>query len=366
MIPIYKPFIKNYTNSAINSINKDWISNHGIYVKLASDNLKKFLTMKYCILMNNGTAATHCLFLALKYRYPDISKIYVPNNVFIAVWNCALMEYPKNILEVMKMNPNTLNIDVSEEYILSLDKNSVVFIVHNLGYIVNVMRLKKLRPDLIFIEDNCEGFTGKYNNQYSGTQSLCSSLSFYANKIITSGEGGAFLTNDKSIYNYILKLHSHGMTEERYIHNTIAYNYRMTNIQAAFLYEQLIDMEYILKKKQNVFDFYDILFKNNMNNKKIIKITDEVNTTHSNWMYSIIIPKLDYKKFEIYMLKSNIEIRPFFYDIRKHEHLKNIKINYNELEITKHGVILPSYPMITNDEQKYISYIVNNFINLNL
>ena len=97
MIPIYKPFIKNYTTSAIKCINEEWISNHGIYVKLASDNLKNLLNIKYCILMNNGTAATHCLFLALKYKYPNISKIYVPNNVFIAVWNCGLMEYSKDI-----------------------------------------------------------------------------------------------------------------------------------------------------------------------------------------------------------------------------------------------------------------------------
>ena len=69
------------------------------------------MKIKYCILMNNGTAATHCLLLSLKYKYPNIKKIYVPNNVFIAPWNCTLMEYSKENIEVMKTDENTLNID---------------------------------------------------------------------------------------------------------------------------------------------------------------------------------------------------------------------------------------------------------------
>ena len=77
----------------------------------------------------------------------------------------------------MKMDINTWNINTDTNYIQSLDKNSAVLIVHNLGNIINVPRLKRLRPDIIFVEDNCEGFTGKYDNIYSGTSdsSLCSS-----------------------------------------------------------------------------------------------------------------------------------------------------------------------------------------------
>ena len=72
--------------------------------------------------MNNGTAATHCLFLALKYKYPKIKKIYIPNNVFIAPWNCVLNDYEKNNLEVMKIDYNTLNMDTQEDYIKSFEK----------------------------------------------------------------------------------------------------------------------------------------------------------------------------------------------------------------------------------------------------
>jgi dTDP-4-amino-4,6-dideoxygalactose transaminase len=119
--------------------------------------MAEILGIKYYILINNGTSAIQCLYKALKYKYPNIRKIYIPNNVFVAAWNCGLMEYPIDIFEVMKLNKSTLNIETDEEYILSLDKNACVIIVHNLGNIVNVPRLQRLRPDLIFIEDNCEG-----------------------------------------------------------------------------------------------------------------------------------------------------------------------------------------------------------------
>ena len=66
MIPIYIPYTEKYTSFAINAISNNWISNYGIFVTNAEEKLKSIMNVKYCILMNNGTAATHCLLLALK------------------------------------------------------------------------------------------------------------------------------------------------------------------------------------------------------------------------------------------------------------------------------------------------------------
>jgi dTDP-4-amino-4,6-dideoxygalactose transaminase len=364
MIPIYIPYIEKYKKSAINAIESNWISNYGVNIKNAEEKLKKILGIKYCILMNNGTSATHMLFIGLKYKYPNIKKIYIPNNVFIAPINCVLKEYEKDKIEVMKLNKETLNIETSEEYIKSLDTNSCVLIVHNLGNIVNVPRLKRIRPDLIFIEDNCEGLFGKYEDKYSGSNlgTLCSAVSFYANKILTTGEGGAFLTNDFELYEYIKSSYSHGMTKERYIHDRLAYNYRMTNIQAGFLYDQLNDLEHILNLKKTIFENYDNYFNELISEKNILKIKNEENTEEAKWMYCIIIEKLNYKKFEKYMNEKLIEIRPFFYDIRKHEHIRNIKIEYNECEIVKNGVMLPCYPGLEIEKQEYIYNCIKEYI----
>lgn len=368
MIPIYKPLLDKYKESAIKAIHSEWISNHGIYVDLATEKLKEMLGVPYCILMNNGTSTTHCLFRALKFKYPDLKKIYVPNNVFIAPWNCTLMEYDISMLEVMKLDEKTLNICVDEEYIRSLDVSSAVVIVHNLGNIVNVPRLKRIRPDLIFVEDNCEGLFGKYEGSYSGSSSasLCSAVSFYGNKSITTGEGGAFFTNDYDVYRYIKTYFSHGMSDVRYVHNVLGTNYRMTNVQAGFLYDQLNDIDTILRMKRTIVSNYISLMSDMLSSRKVQLLDTEAHTEKSNWMYIIVIPGLNFPDFERYMTEKNIQIRPLFYDIHAHAHLKSVKRHEDTVhEIITHGVMLPSFPHLSFEEQKYIVSALREYLILN-
>lgn len=384
MIPIYKPYLKNYKKSAIDAIDSEWISNHGKYVNMSEKRLSEIIGCKYVILMNNGTSATNCLFISLKYMYPNINKIYVPNNVFVAPWNCALNSYNKSQIEVMRMLPSTLNIDVSESYIKSLDTNSAIVIVHNYGNIINVVRLKEIRPDIIFIEDNCEGFLGKYNDKYTGSCNLVktsldsgtdpllggeiilsSSISFYGNKTLTTGEGGAFLTNNIDVYNYIRKVYSHGMTNERYKHDILAYNYRMTNVCAAILYDQLCDYKKILNRKKEIYELYTENLSEYIETDRIKITKQEEETERSYWMFYILIPEIDYTELEKYMLKNNIEIRPFFYSIKHHKHLSEISSpheNNFSLNITKHGVFLPSYPELENNNIIKISKVLKEYI----
>jgi perosamine synthetase len=367
MINIYEPNIKKYSEKAIEAINSGWISNHGEYINLSTKKLNDFLKIKHSILLSNGTCATHCLFLAIKYKYPEIKKIYVPNNAYVAAWNSALMVYNAQELEVMKMNLDTWNIETDENYIQTLDKNSAVLIVHNLGNIIDVPRLKKIRPDLIFVEDNCEGLFGKYNGIYSGTSDdiLCASISFYGNKIITTGEGGAFLTNHQDIYEHIKKVYSQGMSSVRYLHDVHAYNYRMTNIQAAFLYEQLNDIENILSNKKQIFKNYETLFEPLISAGKIALFKKEDNTENAHWIFAIRIignNKSIEETTEFFKI-HNVDIRPFFYPINKHGHLTNIE-NNDEITVllNKEIIMIPSSPTITMDEQKQVVDVVKMFL----
>ena len=366
MIPIYVPFLQKYKKSAINAIEENWISNYGVNISNAEEKLCNILSVKYCILMNNGTAATHSLFVALKHFHPSIKKIYVPNNVFVACWNCALMEYSSNEIEVLQTNEETLNMETSDEYIQSLEKDSAILVVHNLGNVINVPRLKRLRPDIVFMEDNCEGLFGKYENIYSGSykDTFCSSVSFYANKTLTTGEGGAFFTNNKDVYEFMRSTYSHGMTTTRYIHDKMAYNYRMTNIQAGFLYDQLCDIYNILKLKQDIFKNYDELMINLFENKKIKKYSNEKDTQPGPWMYCILINGLDFSTFEKFMEQKLVQVRPFFYSIKNHFHLKHITNNHKECTIFKDGIMLPSYPGLEKEKQEYIVNCIKEYLEL--
>lgn len=349
-IPVYTPYMKKYTKSAIDAIDSNWISNYGQYIKLAATSLSDFLNVKYCILTNSGTAATHCLFKSLKFKYPHVRKIYISNNCFIAPWNCALMEYKEDQLECMKMNNKTLNIETSEEYLLSLEKDSAIVVVHNYGNIINIPRIKRIRPDIVVLEDNCEGLFGEHENSYSGTQSLCSAISFYANKTITTGEGGAFLTNDDEIYYYVKSFITHGMTDKRYIHDKVAVNYAMSNVQAAFLYDQMNDISHILDMKRNVMRIY---------RKELATYSEEENTNPSNWMFVLLNEKIEYPSFEEYMNKMGVEVRPLFYDIYTHSHTRNIR---KENTIDVKGAILPSYPGLSVEQQEHIISCVKDYL----
>lgn len=367
MINIYESNIKKYNQEAIKAINSGWISNHGEYINLSTNKLNEILDSKYSILLSNGTCATHCLFLAIKFKYPEITKIYVPNNAYVAAWNSALMVYNIQQIEAMKMNLNTWNIETSEKYINSLDKNAAVLIVHNLGNIINVPRLKKLRPDLIFVEDNCEGLFGKYNDIYSGTSSdsLCSSISFYGNKIITTGEGGAFLTNHQDIYEHIKKVYSQGMSNTRYLHDIHAYNYRMTNIQAAFLYDQLNDIDNILSNKKQIFENYESLLQPLIIEGKIALFKKEDNTENSHWIFSlrIIGNNKSIEETTEFFKNKNVDIRPFFYPINKHGHLTSVENNDEiSLLLNTEIIMIPSSPSITIEDQKLVVDVVKMFL----
>jgi perosamine synthetase len=367
LITIYEPDINLYSSSAIKAIQSGWISNHGIFIDKAKEKLAVILKCKYVILMSNGTCATHCLFLSVKFKYPHVKKIYVPNNSYIAAWNSALMVYNIDQIEVMKMNLDTWNIETDEEYIKSLDTNSVVLIVHNLGNIINVPRLKKIRPDLIFVEDNCEGLFGKYNEIFSGTSqdTLCSSISFYGNKVVTTGEGGAFITHHKDIYEYINKVYSQGMSNTRYLHDVHAYNYRMTNVQAAFLYDQLSDIENILANKKKIFENYERLLDPLINKGKITLFKKEHNTENADWIFAVRIigNNKSIEETNEFFKNNNVDIRPFFYPINKHGHLMSIK-NDDEVSelLNKEVIMIPSSPTITSEEQTYVVDIISLFI----
>ena len=305
---------------------------------------------------NNGTSATHLVSKALNFKYPQINKIFVPNNVYVAAWNSFLYDKKFNLIpidaDIYSWNINLKKIKTNDE--------SAILLVHNLGNIINPKNVE----GSVIVEDNCEGFLGKYNENFSGTNCLASSVSFFGNKNITSGEGGAFITNDEDCFLYANKVQGQGQSKERYIHDELGYNYRMTNIQAAILYGQLEYLEEIQEKKKNIFNFY----KKELTKNERIKIqTEEKDTVPSNWMMGIrIIGNENFNKINMFMKNKKIDIRPMFYPMSTHKHLKKYAWGRDETVakiLSKECLILPSYPDLTKEEQKYIINCINEFTN---
>lgn len=349
----------------IDSIKSTWISIGGKYIEECEKKLQKIVGCKYIILTLTGTAAIHCMVKCLKYRYPDCKKIYIPNNTYIACINILLQEYDISMIECVDVDIHTLNItNVSH-----LDKNAALFVIHNIAGITNIPKIKRERPDLIIFEDNSEGFLGKYEHFPTGSKSIASTLSFNMNKNCTSGQGGAFCTNDKELYDYIFSFTRQGFTNidsmtreyKKFHYKMIGHNYRMTNMTAAVLLSQIEQIDDILKTKQKVYNIY----KSNLNNSNLIlqKIDNEIEQSYWNIVIRIK-DNTSYKYIEKKLDEYFIETRPMFLPIQKFKHLCNIKCteNTNSFKIHNEYIFIPC----NNIKEHNIKYICNILQNIKL
>ena len=345
---------REYINDVIDS---NWISFTGKYIKLCEEEIKNRFNVKHVLFTNNGTSATHCIVKSVKYKYPQCKKIYIADHCYVAAYNSVLYEYTEDQIEIIPIDHNTWNLDLN--YLDKLEPNSCLLLVHNLGNIIPINIIQSKRPDIIIIEDNCEGFMGKYNNTYSGSNTLASSISFYANKHITCGEGGAFITNDDDVYNHIKCFAAQGITDVKYVHSLVAYNYRFNNLSAALLYSQFQSLDFIYNKKKHLFNLYSELFSKHSDKVSIQYI--EPNTSHSYWLFGIKFKNgyTNYNIIEKYFTEKNIEIRPFFYSYINHPHLKNIKSLVND-NFDNQIIMLPLHCYLKDED---ITYIVNSVIN---
>jgi perosamine synthetase len=364
MIPIYKPYLTKenlkYVHDAIDST---WISSQGYYLDASKEKLKEILNVKWVVLTNNGTTATHLIAKSIQFKDNRIKNIICPNNVYVAAWNSFLYDGNFN-LKPIDSNIDTWNMDLNK--INNLTEEDAILVVHNLGNIINVPKLKEKFSNTVIVEDNCEGFLGEYSNKYSGTESLSSSISFFGNKTLTSGEGGCFITNDDDVFEYINNIRNQGQSSEKFIHNYLGYNYRMTNLQAAILFGQLSSMDEILDRKRHIFDRY----KKNLSDVTEISFQKiENDTCPSNWMFSVRFNNFttDLKqKLQLFLYDKKIETRTMFYSINQHEHLKKFSLDNTISDLLNSQIILlPSFPELTNSQVDYISNSIKNFIKNN-
>lgn len=366
MIPVYKPYLPaqslKYAHEALEST---WISSQGRYLSMVQEKLQELLGANYVLPVNNGTSACHLVAKALsQIPTPTRRQIIVPDSVYVAAWNAFLFDGEYDLI-VVGTDLDTWNFDLVQlEAAITLYPNAYVLVVHNIGNVINVPQLQDKYPNTVFVEDNCEGFLGKYNGVKTGTAAFASAISFFGNKNITSGEGGAIVLNDEDSFNYIKNIHSQGQSSTRFVHNNMGYNYRMTNVQAALLYGQLEVLPQIIEMKAEVFGRYREALKNDDN---IIMQTSDPNTKHANWMFGVRVPgKNNYAVAELYFKGYGIDVRPMFYPIQTHEYLRNhpnVSWRYcpNADLLNQECLILPSFPELTEQEQVHILAILRSY-----
>lgn len=358
---VYKPEIteieKKYVNDCLEST---WISSKGKYIDKFEKIVGDFTGSKFSCSVMNGTAALHLALLSLgigpgdEVISSDLTYIASTNAIIFVgatpvlvdvnplTWNIDIESLKKNI------NKNTKAIIVTDLYGLPADYNSIISIAKEFG--------------LKVIEDSAESLGAEYEERKAGNLADVGILSFFGNKTITCGEGGMLLTDSEDIAIKAARIKNQGMSPDvRYFHDVLGYNFRMTNIQAAIGLAQIERIEDILLRKRNIMNWYKKYLDSNLTFQFIPE-----NCKSSFWMVSFLLPKRELRNPLINFLSEHqIETRPFFFPVQDMPFYESQNKNPNAYELSGRGINVPSYPMLVEEDVKYISEKINKFMENN-
>ena len=266
----FKPFIGQDEYEAIKDcFDINWITEGPKSKKFVSQ-LCSFMNVKYGVLAPNGTLALYLALRSLGIKKGD--EVIVPDFTFIGSANSIEMTGATPIF--CDIN-DYLQIDIKSCEKMITCNTKAIMPVHIYGMACNMDEVGALakKHNLLIIEDAAQAIGVKWNNKHCGTFGNIGCFSFFADKTITTGEGGFICTNDENIYNKLLYLRNQGRIHRgTFVHPEIGYNFRMTDIQSAIGLKQLDKFPIIKKNKLNIFETYKKLLKNNKNVKIIGKL----------------------------------------------------------------------------------------------
>lgn len=320
--------------------------------KFESD-LAQQIGTKYAVSTSNGTTALHLALLAAGVGPGD--EVIVPGFTFVAPGNVTLQVGATPVF--VDVEPDTWLIDVAEVERALTKKTKAVIPVHVYGNVCNMKDLKKISEDsgIFIIEDVAEAIFSKYEGGYAGSFGDFGCFSFQAAKTITMGEGGAVLTNEESFHKRMRVLRSHGMREgKRYWHDSIGYNYRLTNLQAALGCAQLDNREKIITEKSRVYHTY-VHHLSSVPGIELQHISEGVDPVI--WAVALSIDPQYFKRGRDFLirelLKRNIETRPGFYPFSVMPLYKTRPLPIAE-QVGGNVISVPSYPALSDEDIAYI------------
>ena len=320
------------------------------------DKFKKITGSKYAIAINNWTLGLFACLKSLNVGPGD--EVILPDMTFIASSNSVLLAGAKVVL--CDINPKTLCIDTNKIASLINSRTKVIMPVHLYGNSCDLDEIKKLRrkKNFYIIEDAAQAVGVTYKGKHVGTIGDVGGFSFYGNKLITTGEGGMIVTNNKKIYKDIYHLKNHGRERKGvFIHKKIGYNFMFTEMQAALGLAQLEKLQKIIKLKLKIYQRYKKALEF-IKNIKFVEATNKSNQIH--WFTNILCNN---KKLADYLKKNLIQTREAFYPLHLQPcYKKNMNVikTYcpNSINIYKRLVSLPSAAQLKKSDQiKIINYI---------
>jgi len=366
-IPVSIPHISSQDIKSVNKVlKKGWISSDGPEVKSFENEFSKKVNRNYSIAVSNGTAALEISIKALGIKKND--EVIIPNFTIISNALAVVKQNAKPVLVDCDLKTWNVKIEDIEKKINK--KTKALIVTHIYSYANDMDKILKIckKYNIFLIEDAAEVVGLKYKNKLCGSFGDISTFSFYANKQLTTGEGGMISTNNLKLYNKCKSLRNLCFGQkQRFNHEDIGWNYRITNIQAALGISQLKRLNSVVKRKMEIGSYY---FKKLSKNKNIYMTAPSISYSKNiYWVVGIVIKnkKILASKIIKKLDSYGIGARPFFWPMNEQKIFKRMKIfskkKYpNSSYLGRYGFYIPSYLKISNSEMNYIISKINRLL----
>lgn len=365
MIPVAKPSLgEEELKNVIEAVKDGWISSKGKFIEEFEKKFAEYCGVKYGIATSNGTAALHLALTTLGIKKGD--EVIVPDLTFVATANTVIYCNAKPVF--VDSDPEYWCIDPKKIEEKITKRTKAIIPVHLYGHPCDMDAILDIAEDhnLYIVEDAAEAHGAEYKGKKVGSFGVISCFSFYGNKIITTGEGGICLTNNRKLAEKMRTLRDHGMdSQRRYWYDVIGFNYRMTNLQAAVGVAQLERLDEFIGEKREIARWYKKELKE-LEEKELIKLHPEMYWAKCvYWMYCILIKD----KFGIHrdnlidrLEKKRIETRPFFYPVHIMPPYKNNERFPVAEEMSRKGINLPSGVGLAKEDIRKVVNAINEEI----
>lgn len=325
-----------------------WVSSLGPFVKKFEDSFAEYCEVKHASSVANGTAALHLSLLA-----KDIGKgdeVIVPNSTFVSTANAVKFCGAEPVF--IDVEEKSWNLDVAQLESKISENTKAIIPVHLFGCPAEMDEINSIakKHNLFVLEDAAEAHGAEYKGKKCGSLADASIFSFYGNKIITCGEGGMVLSDDERFIDKVNLLKDQGKSKtEKFYHEVLAYNYRFTNLQAAFGLAQLEGIEGLLQRKREIAQSY----KQKLEDIEGIQFQFVPGHSKSSWWFISLLFDDSFpeaKKIASVLNGKGIDSRPFFTPLTALP-FYNSKAKFPVSDLLhRKGLILPSGTNLKNNE----------------
>jgi perosamine synthetase len=359
-IPVSEPMLDDAETRFLNdALKKGAISGFfGEYIPLFEAEFAKYCDCEYGVSVTNGTTALHLALAALSIGRDD--EVLVASLTNMATFFAVLYQGARPV--PIDVDRETLNVDPSLLEAKITPRTKAIIVVHLYGHPVDMDPILSVarKHKLYVIEDCAQAHGATYKGRKVGGLGDIGSFSFYANKVITTGEGGMITLNDKSLADRARSLKSLAFgASNKFMHHDIGYNYRMTNLQAAIGHAQFGKIETIIAAKRKVAARYHAILRDR---SELELPVEKEYARNVYWMYHILVRGIDAEgrgKIMRRLADDGIETRENFVPYNMQEIFIKQGLTRREdcpiaNDLGQRGFYLPSSPKISDEDITYV------------